>query len=217
MAADQWDMAYIGRMKVPSHVTFEKGEQQALPFLTAGGPRRFFTRHAMLDGYFYTMTYADGSNFSYGWAASVSLGSQFLQAQGDNDYRGKTPTQQMDSIASQVNDNIARMGASYTGETALQRIDDDKHPRWEGTFTIVTKERDITYRQTYHTVLQISGFRVVMGIISLDADQTALSESLGRMLAKRRFYQDKDLIAKFLEKGSEKIIPFAEIDNSKGV
>lgn len=200
LGADRWDMAYIGQMKVPAHVTFTEGEQQALPFMKDGGPRWFFTKKAMLDGHFYSMTYADGSDFSYGWAASLSLGSQFLQEQGDFDYRGATPAEQMDRIAGFVNKDVIRMGASYEGKTPIRRIDDKNHPRWEGRFTITTKERGVTYRETYQAVIQVSGFRVVMGLINSDEDQKALTDSLARMMEERRFYKDKDLLLDMLRK-----------------
>ena len=208
MGADRWDMAYIGQMKGPAHVTFSEGEQQALPFMKSGGPRWFFTRQAMLNGHFYSMTYADGPDFSYGWAASLSLGSQFLQEQGDFDYRGKTPAEQMDRIAGYVNDDIIRMGASFVVKKPLRRIDDKSHPRWEGSFTITTKERDVTYRETYQAVIQVSGFKVVMGIINSDADQEALTKSLSRMMEERRFYKDKDLLLEMLRKDEERNKPF---------
>ncbi len=200
LGADRWDMAYIGQMKVPAHVTFTEGEQQALPFIKDGGPHWFFTKKAMLDGHFYSMTYADGPDFSYGWAASLSLGSQFLQEQGDFDYRGKTPAEQMDRIAGFVNEDIIRMGASYEGETPLRRMDDKAHPRWEGRFTVTKKERGVTYRETYQAVIQVSGFRVVMGLINSDGDQKALTDSLARMMEGRRFYKDKDLLLDMLRK-----------------
>lgn len=200
MAAEEWDMAYIGRMKLPAHVTFQEGEQQALPFVKTGGPRWTFIKKAMLDGHFYTMTYADGPDFSYGWAASLSLGSQYLQEKGDTDYRGKTPAEQMDRIAGYVNDDIARMGASYEGKAPLKKVGGRDNPRWEGSFTVTTKERDITYRETYHAVIQVSGFRVMMGILASDADQTALTEDLGNMLARRRFFKEKDLLYQMLGK-----------------
>ena len=59
LAAEKLDLKGIGRMTVPKNVTFEKGAQDALPFLSAGGTERFFLRRGMTDSVYYTMTYAD--------------------------------------------------------------------------------------------------------------------------------------------------------------
>ena len=42
LAAETLDLKGIGRMTVPKNVTFEKGAQDALPFLSAGGTEHSF-------------------------------------------------------------------------------------------------------------------------------------------------------------------------------
>ena len=199
-AADQWDMAYIGRMKLPKGVTFTEGEQQALPFLATGGIRWTLIRAGMLNGTFYNMTWADGADFSYGWAASVQIGAQYLAKEGAAAYRNKTPAEQMDVIAANLNGELRASGITYEGDAPLVRRTDRGHPSWEGSFVVTVKENDITYREAYHMVLQVSGFRVVLGIINSDADNTALTESLSQMVEKRRFYKEKDLLEAFLRR-----------------
>lgn len=197
-AADRWDMAYIGRMKPPAHVTFQEGEQTALPFLSTGGIRWTFVRGGMMDGRFYTMTYADGTDFSYGWAASAVVGVPYLVKHGETAYRNKTPAEQMDVIAGLLNREIREKGASYDGQEPLKRLNDKGHPRWEGSFVTTRQENGITYREKYQMVLQVSGFRVVLGVICSDADRTQLGSGLARMMQKRSFYKEKDLLEAFL-------------------
>lgn len=199
-AAPSWDMAYIGRMTPPRNVTFEEGEQSALPFLQGRGIKWSFVRAGFLDGHFYNMTYSDEVDFSYGWAASVVAGMPYLMRQGEDRYRDKTPAEQMDVIARHLNQDIQAMGAEYNGDVPLKRLNDRDHPRWEGTFTVTRQERGITYREAYQLVLQVSGFRVVMGIINSDADNEELTASLGRMIRSRSFYKEKDLLKSFLQR-----------------
>lgn len=198
LAAEKWNMVPVGKMTVPSHVTIENGEQQALPFVASGGPKWAFTKGAMLDGSFYTITYQNGPDFSYGWAASAVMGSPYLLSVGV-DYKNKTPSEQMDLIAEQVNADLVRQGASFSGSSPLVRINDKKNPRWEGSFVITGREKNITYREAYTMVLQVSGFQVVVGMICSDADQKDLSQSLGNMMKSRSFYSDKELLQLFLK------------------
>lgn len=200
-AAEKWDMPPVGRMVLPAHVTMEKGEQQALPFVSSGGPRWAFTKDAMLGGTFYTLTYADGPEFSYGWAASAVMGSQYLQQAGI-DYRNKTPSEQMDLIAERINADLVKQGASFSGSTPLVRVDDKKNPRWEGSFVMTGRENNITYREAYTMVLQVSGFQVNIGIICSDADRKDLVAALSNMMKKRTFYSDKELLRMYLSQGN---------------
>ncbi len=71
LAAEKLDLKGIGRMTVPKNVTFEKGAQDALPFLSAGGTERFFLRRGMTGGVYYTMTYAGSSGFQL-WLGDVA-------------------------------------------------------------------------------------------------------------------------------------------------
>lgn len=200
-AAEKWNMALVGRMTVPQHVTFEEGEQAALPFMKSNGPRWTFIRGGMMNPTFYTMTYRDGPEFSYGWAASAALGSQYLFQAGESDYKGKTPSEQMDLIAERLNSELKAEGASFSGTAPLVRINDKKNPRWEGSFVITVKERDITYREAYQMVLQVSGFQVALGVIASDADRKDLTDALSQMMKKRNFYSDKELLKLYLKTG----------------
>ncbi len=199
-AAEKWDMPPVGRMILPAHVTMEKGEQQALPFISSGGPKWSFTKGGMLGGTFYTLTYQDGPEFSYGWAASAVMGAQYLQQIGI-DYKNKTPSEQMDLIAESMNADLVKQGASFSGSTPLVRIDDKKNPRWEGSFVMTGREKNITYREAYTMVLQVSGFQVVVGMICSDADRKDLAGDLTTMMKKRNFYSDKELLRMFLSQG----------------
>lgn len=198
-AAEKWEMAPIGKMTLPAKVRMEKGEQQALPF-GADGPRWAFTKESMLDGAYWTLTYDDAPNFSYGWAASATLGAQYLQKAGVSGYKGKSIEEQLDLIAASLNDRFISEGAVYTGAAPLARVSDKKHPRWEGDFILVRKEKDITYRESVHAVLQLAGVRVSLGLIVNDADAPELSAAIAKMLAKRTFYSDKELLGSFLRK-----------------
>lgn len=200
-AAEKWDMAYLGRMTLPAHVTFQEGEQKALPFLATGGMKWTMTRAGMLDGHFYTMSYADGADFSYGWAAAVTVGVPYLVKQGETAYRNKTPSEQMDVIAERINADIIAAGADYEGSAPLVRLSDREHPRWEGAFSYTWKENGVTYHEAYQMALQVSGFRVVLGIINSDGDNPVLTDSLARMMKTRSFYKEKDLLAAFLRHG----------------
>lgn len=198
-AAEKWEMAPIGKMTLPAKVRIEKGEQQALPF-GADGPRWAFTKDSMLDGAYWTLTYDDAPDFSYGWAASATLGAQYLQKAGVSGYKGKSIEEQLDLIAASLNERFISEGAVYTGSAPLTRVNDKKHPRWEGDFILTRKEKDITYRESVHAVLQLAGVRVSLGLIVNDADAPELSESISKMLAKRAFYSDKELLGSFLRK-----------------
>lgn len=198
-AANQWDMALVGQMTAPAHVSFEAGEQQAVPFAASRGPKWFFTRKGMPGGYFYTMTYADGPDFSYGWAISAILGSQYMLEAGIPGYQGRTPGEQMDLIAEHLNRTLKEKGVSYKGSAPLVRIGGKKNPRWEGSFVETRKEKDITYREAYQVVLQVSGFQTVIGIVNSDANRPDLAAALHKMMARRKFYSDKDMLRRFLE------------------
>lgn len=198
-AAQKWDLPLIGHMTVPQNVTIEAGEQAALAF-GADGPKWSLTKDAVLEGSFWTITQAVGTDFTYGWAASATLGAQYLQKAGVSDYKGKSVEEQMDLIAADLNRKLIEKGAVFAGDAPLVRSGDKKHPRWEDSFIITRKEKDITYREAYHAVLQVAGFRVALGLIANDAEAAELSDALGKMLARRSFYNDKELLAGFLKK-----------------
>ena len=59
LAAEKLDLKGIGRMTVPKNVTFEKGAQEALPFLPAGGTERVFVRRGLTGGVDFRRSYAN--------------------------------------------------------------------------------------------------------------------------------------------------------------
>lgn len=77
VSAEKWELPDIGKMEVPPHVHFEEGEQSALPFLQDKGIKLYFTRKGAVSGRYYTMTYSNPPDFSYGWATSQKLGVPF--------------------------------------------------------------------------------------------------------------------------------------------
>ena len=85
---------------------------------------------------------------------------------------------QMDVIAGYLNKRIMESGAVYTGETPLIRINDKKNPRWEGSFEIRIKEKDIVYHEAYQVVLQNDGYFISLGIINSGLEQFELTSSL---------------------------------------
>jgi len=193
-------MALIGKMTLPQNVTMEEGEQRALPFAAAKSPKWFFAKKGITDGHFYTMTAKNGPDFTYGWAFSAPIGAQYMLDAGIGSYKGKTPAEQMDLIAEHINQKLAAEGAEFSGETPLRKFGDKKNPRWEGDFVILTKEKDITYREAYRMTLQISGFRCVIGILANDAEAENLTDALRKMFDKRSFYSEKEILKGFLSR-----------------
>lgn len=59
-AANRLNLQGIGTMDVPQNITFEKGPQNALPFMAEGGTKRFFIRNGMTKSDYYTMTWKKG-------------------------------------------------------------------------------------------------------------------------------------------------------------
>ena len=119
LAAEKLDLKGIGRMTVPKNVTFEKGAQDALPFLSAGGTEQFFLRRGMTGSVYYTMTYADPPDFSYGWAMSHKLGVSYLLGIGAVSHKDDPAEAQLDLIAADLNERLIASGASFDGEAPL--------------------------------------------------------------------------------------------------
>ena len=110
LAAEKLDLKGIGRMTVPKNVTFEKGAQDALPFLSAGGTERFFLRRGMTGSVYYTMTYADPPDFSYGWAMSHKLGVSYLLGIGAVSHKDDPAEVQLDLIAADLYERLIEAG-----------------------------------------------------------------------------------------------------------
>lgn len=184
LAAETLDLKGIGQMTVPKNVTFEKGAQAALPFLSAGGTERFFLRHGMTSSVYYTMTYANPPDFSYGWAMSHKLGVSYLLGIGAVNHKDDPAEEQLDLIAADLNEKLIAAGASFEGEAPLVKSRDKKH--YEGSVVITTKEKDITYHEAYQIVLACDGYFTTLGIINTDADQKELTASVKAMVQKRK-------------------------------
>lgn len=194
VSAEKWELPDIGKMEVPPHVHFEEGEQSALPFLQDKGIKLYFTRKGAVSGRYYTMTYSNPPDFSYGWATSQKLGVPFLLEIGEITHKTDSIEKQMDIIAGHLNKCIMESGAVYTGKTLLVRINDKKNPRWEGSFEIRIKEKDIVYHEAYQVVLQNDGYFISLGIINSDAEQFELTSSLREMMGKRKIVKQKKLL-----------------------
>lgn len=193
-AASRLTLQGIGTMDVPQNVIFDKGAQNALPFMAEGGTKRFFIRNGMTKSDYYTMTWKKGPDFSYGWAMSQETGIPFLLEIGEIKHKDDKPLDQMDIIANWLNRKLIADGASYEGAAPLKKIDDKKHPRWEGFVTITTKEQDITYKEAYTIILQCDGYFTTLGIINSDGDRQDITDALKKMVSKRKFPQKVSLL-----------------------
>ena len=189
-AAEKWDMALIGRMNIPKHVCIEQGAQMALPFVETNSPNITLARMGIPDGHFYSITWSDGANFTYGWAASAVIGAQYLQKEGVTGYRNLSLSEQLDVIAETVNKYIIAQRAVFDGEAPLVKISDKKHPRWEGSFTIQKEVQGILYRTKYFVTVQQNEIRIAIGILSADADAPEMTKALSEMLQKRKFLKE---------------------------
>lgn len=193
-AAEKWELPGIGKMEAPPHVHFEEGEQSALPFLQDKGIKMYFVRKGAVNGRYYTMTYANPPDFSYGWATSQKLGIPFLLEIGEIAHKADSVEIQMDVIAGYLNKKIIENGGIYTGETPLLRIEDKKYPRWEGSFSVKIKEKNIIYHEAYQVVLQSDGYFISLGIINSDAEQYELTNALREMTNKRKVVKPQKVL-----------------------
>ena len=73
MAQEVLNLRGIGKMNVPQKITFQKGQQEALPFMADGGAKKYFLRKGLTEDTFYTMTYSNPPDYTYGWALSQKL------------------------------------------------------------------------------------------------------------------------------------------------
>lgn len=193
-AAEKWELPNIGKMDIPSHVYFEEGQQAALPFVQDKGVKLYFVRRGASNGHYYTMTYANPPDFSYGWAASQKLGIPFLLEIGEISHKNDPLELQLDIIAGYLNKRISENGAVYAGESPLKKIDDKKYPRWEGSFITNVRESNIVYHEAYRVVLQSDGYDIFLGIINSDAAQVELTESLHDMMDQRKMLKPKKML-----------------------
>lgn len=193
-ASEKWELPGIGKMEVPSRVYFEEGEQSALPFLKDKGVKFYFVRKGASNGHYYTMTYADPPDFSYGWAVSQKLGIPFLLEIGEISHKNDSIESQLDVIAGYLNKRIRESGAIYEEAYPLVKMDDKKYPRWEGSFIIKSRENNIVYQEAYQVVLQSDGYSISLGIINSDAERIELTESLQDMVKKRKIVKPEKIL-----------------------
>ncbi len=193
-AAEQLSLQGIGKMTVPPHMTFQKGAQEALPFMADGGVTRYFIRKGASDSQYYTMTYGTAPDFTYGWAMSQKLGIPYLLHIGAINEKDESPEVLMDLIAAYLNKKFTEAGAIYDGPSPLVKNKDKKNPRWEGSFTISFKERDITYHEAYQVILQCDGYFTTLGVINTDADHKESTEAVKKMVQKRKLPEKVSLL-----------------------
>lgn len=193
-AADKLTLSGIGTMEVPKGITYSKGTQDALPFMKDGGTKRFFIRRGMTKSDYYTMTWKNGPDFSYGWAMSQETGIPFLQDIGEFKHKDDKPEAQMDLIAGWLNKTLISQGASFEGPAPLKKIKDSRHPRWEGFVTVKTREQGITYNEAYTILLQCDGYFTTLGIFNTDADRGDITEAVKKMVQKRKFPREANLL-----------------------
>ena len=193
-AAEKWEFPGIGQMSVPKHVTVEAGEQMTISDMNTKSPKIFWARKGIPDANFYTITWKDGADFSYGYALSGVVGAQFLQREGVLGYRNLTLAEQLDVIAETINRDIIARGAYFEGAAPLLKNKDEKHPRYEGSFILTRLEEDVSYRTAYHVTLQMNEVRIYLGLVAVDADQADFAKSMSEMLKKRTFPKNKNIL-----------------------
>lgn len=193
-AADKFDLTGIGTMVIPKNMTIKKGAQEALPFLSDGGTKRFFLRRGITSSEYYTMTWKQGPDFSYGWAMSHKLGIPFLLEIGEISHKGDSPVEQMDIIAAYFNKQLINDGAIFEGDAPLMKIKDRRHPRWEGFFRVPRKENGIVYNEAYTLILQCDGYFTTLGILNTDGDRSDITNSIRDMIMKRKFPRKETLL-----------------------
>lgn len=147
-----------------------------------------------MTGVYYTMTYADPPDFSYGWAMSHKLGVSYLQSIGAMSHKDDPAEAQLDLIAADLNKKLIESGASFDGEAPLVKSKDKKHLRYEGSVVITTKEKDVTYHEAYQIVLACDGYFTTLGIINTDADQKELTAAVKKMVQKRKLPEKVKLL-----------------------
>ena len=184
----------IGKMTVPQRITFEKGQQEAIPFMADGGIKKFFTHKGLTDGTYYTMTYSNPPDYTYGWAMSHKLGIPFLFSIGEIKHKDDSPEEKLDLYANYLNQKLIEAGATFEGDTPLVKNKDKKHPRWEGSFVLKTKEQNITYREAYQVILQCDGYFTTLGVIQTDADQKEVTAAVEKMVQKRKLPEKAKLL-----------------------
>ena len=194
MAQDTLQLPGIGKMTVPQHMTFQKGQQEALPFMADGGIKKFFKRKGLTEGTFYTMTYSQPPDYTYGWAISQKLGIPFLFSIGEIKHKDDSPEEVLDLYADYFNRELIAAGAIFTGETPLVKNKDKKNLRWEGSFILPRKEKNITYQEAYQMVLSCDGYFTTLGVIASDGDQKEVTAALQKMMQKRKLPEKVKLL-----------------------
>lgn len=185
-AADAFELPGIGKMEEPAHISFEPGLQNTLLFSESGGVQKFFRSLRVTDSRYFSMTYADPPDFSYGWAMSHRLGTPVLFEIGEFKHKDDSLEEQMDVYAEYLNRKIEENGGDFSGDAPLRKIKDRNGTRWEGYFTVRHKEQDITFREAYWVILQPDSYFITLGVLNADADRKEAVRAISKMLAERR-------------------------------
>lgn len=193
-AADTFDVPLIGRVELPQNITIQTGNPSSLSFDSAGKLKQFLARQGATDISTYYVTYAAPPDFTYGWMFSCRLGIPFLQDAGLFEYKDLPAGEQLSVIADALNRKLVQQGASYSGAAPLIQTKKGKNGAYEGSFTLTTRERDITYREAYYAVLQSDGYFVNLSVVNSDADQAAVTSALKSMMEKRKAQKQTKLL-----------------------
>ena len=100
----------------------------------------------------------------------------------------------MDIIAGWLNGQLISQGAVFDGEAPLKKINDSKHPRWEGFVKVKTTEQGIVYNEAYTIILQCDGYFTTLGIFNTDGDRGDITDAVRKMVLKRKFPQKVNLL-----------------------
>lgn len=203
-AAGEWEWPHMGRITLPAHVTMEKGSPHIASLHLWDDAALYFKKNGVSKGSYYLLSYANPPDFSYGWAASLELGRPFLLKIGEIAHKNDSTEKQMDVIADYINQKLLKSTISYRGEAPLSRYKGKDGAYWEGSFTVTTKEKDVTYREAYQLLLRHDGYFVYLGIINSDAEAKTLTETIRQMVKERKASQEKDTWGEFLKKRNSK-------------
>lgn len=184
-ATNKWELPHIGVMTLPDHVILEKGNPSTIALKPGKSVGDYFKKWVGKNGSYYLLTYANPPDFSYGWAASLELGTPFLLEIGEIAHKNDSAEERMNIIANYFNNRLKQEIITYNGEAPLRHIISAKDDYWMGSFTITNKEKNITYREAYQVILCHDHYFVYLGIINSDAEQKFLTSTIEQMVKKR--------------------------------
>lgn len=200
LAAQTFNLPGIGEMKEPAGISFEPGVQETLLFSEAGGVKKFFNSLRVTGSQYFTMTYSNPPDFSYGWAMAHRLGIPVLFEIGEIKHKDDSLEEQMEIYADYINREIIQNGGDFSGTSPLKKIKDRNGIRWEGYFTLRSEEKGVPFHEAYWIILQRDGYFVTLGILNADADQKEVVRALSRMIAERKIPKDVNYADMFRKK-----------------